>query len=439
MRFVALTRGGCKSCSVGLAIVQTPAMPRPTLVCRGERTGARTSASLTRPAVAPEQASLQASGIAARASGSRGVTPTRRRSPRATLHSPGSTRPTRSEGEGRAPSEATRGARRQSRNVGTPGPPGRTGWRAHPASKPGSPHAPLQRRASRTSGAAATRARAETRTRSGRPYDASRATAGSRGSPAQASSSAKRPRHSGREPDLGALLLEPAAEQQQPALQVVLPLRQLERLVEPQLAVRELRASRRLVRRQQPPQDPRGQAADQVLAVDEDRLVRGVVDDLAPRSPPRGRAAPGADGAGARGRRVRLGSASTSTAPAAACSGSRSRGSCRAARSRSCPPRGSGRAPRSPAPARRPARRAPAAARRAGSAGSRSPGSGIDGRGCAARALGLPVHREGVEHPAHAAPRCGSACAPRPRRRRCPRRCAPRRRRRSPGSRAWRS
>ena len=132
-------------------------------------------------------------------------------------------------------------------------------------------------------------------------------------------------------PQVGALLLETPAQQQEAALEVVLPLRQVQRLVEPQLAVRELDAARRLRARQELPEDLRRQAADQVLAVDEDALVGRVVGDLAPRGPARraGGAAALAAGAGS-------GAAASSPArraPAAACSGSRSRGSCRAARS----------------------------------------------------------------------------------------------------------
>ena len=48
------------------------------------------------------------------------------------------------------------------------------------------------------------------------------------------------PRH---EPDVGALLVEPPAQQEQPPLEVVLELRQLQRLVEAQLAVGELGAA----------------------------------------------------------------------------------------------------------------------------------------------------------------------------------------------------
>ena len=73
---------------------------------------------------------------------------------------------------------------------------------------------------------------------------------------------------------------QPAAQQQQARLEVVLPLRQIQRLVEPQLAVRELHAPFSVAPAQQLPQDFRGQAADQVLAVDQNALIARVVGHL---------------------------------------------------------------------------------------------------------------------------------------------------------------
>ena len=84
------------------------------------------------------------------------------------------------------------------------------------------------------------------------------------------------------DPQVGAFLLEPPAEQQQPALEVVLPLGQVERLVQAKLAIGELRATLRLPRVQQLPQDSCRQAANQVFAVDENAFVGVVVGDLAP-------------------------------------------------------------------------------------------------------------------------------------------------------------
>ena len=106
--------------------------------------------------------------------------------------------------------------------------------------------------------------------------------------------------------------------------------------------VNSMRPSR-LARVQQLPENLRRQAADQVLAVDEDALVGGVVDDLAPTR----RVGRGWSGRG-RGRQPARQGAPPRSAPrsgrarAAPCSESRSRDSCRAARSRSCPLRGSG-------------------------------------------------------------------------------------------------
>ena len=127
---------------------------------------------------------------------------------------------------------------------------------------------------------------------------------------------------------------------------------------------------------------------------------RGVIDDFAAARPLRRRwrrrdAAPPADGS-------RVGSAARrpQSARAAACSGSQSPGSCRAARSKPCPPRESDTAPRSRGTARRPARRARAAARRAGSPDSPARQRDRATRG-GRRIARLPVHRIGVEHAAH--------------------------------------
>ena len=69
-----------------------------------------------------------------------------------------------------------------------------------------------------------------------------------------------------------AFLIEPAPQQQQPRLEVVLEIRQAERLVETQLAIGELGAAFALVRLQQLPQDARRQAANQVFAVEHDHF-----------------------------------------------------------------------------------------------------------------------------------------------------------------------
>src|SRR5215207_10324468 len=81
----------------------------------------------------------------------------------------------------------------------------------------------------------------------------------------------------------GRLLLQPPPQQQQAALQVVLPVRQVQRLVQAQLAVGELLPPRGLALGQQPPEDFRRQAANQVFAVEQDALVRRIVDDGTPR------------------------------------------------------------------------------------------------------------------------------------------------------------
>ena len=98
-----------------------------------------------------------------------------------------------------------------------------------------------------------------------------------------ASSRANRPRARGTRRMSGVFCFQPPPQQQQPALQVVLPFRQVQRLVQPQLAVGEFLPPRALALVQQSPENLRRQAADQVFAVEQDALVGGVIDDVASR------------------------------------------------------------------------------------------------------------------------------------------------------------
>src|SRR5690606_24005993 len=81
---------------------------------------------------------------------------------------------------------------------------------------------------------------------------------------------------------------EPAAQQQEAAFEVVLPRRQVQGLVEAQFAVGELRPPGIARRAEQFPQNLRRQPANEVLAVDEEALVRLVVEDLVPPGQRRG-------------------------------------------------------------------------------------------------------------------------------------------------------
>src|SRR5262245_3766453 len=79
------------------------------------------------------------------------------------------------------------------------------------------------------------------------------------------------------QPNIGALLLQPTPEQQQAALEIVLELREVQGLVEAQLAIRELGAAGLAVSGEQFPENLRRQAANQVVAVDHEALVCLVV------------------------------------------------------------------------------------------------------------------------------------------------------------------
>src|SRR5688572_8972050 len=72
-------------------------------------------------------------------------------------------------------------------------------------------------------------------------------------------------------------LAEPRAQEDQAALEVVLNLRQSQRAIEAQLAIRERRAPGTLPLAEQLPEDARGNIADQILAVEEDGVVVFVV------------------------------------------------------------------------------------------------------------------------------------------------------------------
>src|SRR5262245_58607595 len=78
--------------------------------------------------------------------------------------------------------------------------------------------------------------------------------------------------------DLG-LVHEAATQQNQPGLEVVLDIRQLEALVESNLAVRELDAMLVVVDPEQLPQDSSCYPFDQICIVHEDAVVRLVVFD----------------------------------------------------------------------------------------------------------------------------------------------------------------
>src|SRR5512146_720116 len=77
----------------------------------------------------------------------------------------------------------------------------------------------------------------------------------------------------GYEPELRALLLEPPAQQHQPAFEVVAQTGQAEPGVESELAVGEFGATALDVGAQELPQNAAGQVADQVLVFDEDAVV----------------------------------------------------------------------------------------------------------------------------------------------------------------------
>src|SRR5678815_2264184 len=81
-------------------------------------------------------------------------------------------------------------------------------------------------------------------------------------------------------PDRRTFLFETTPQEQQAALQVVLPLRQIQRLVEPQFAIREFLPTGGLADAQQAPEDLRRKPSNQVLAINQDALVTAVVDEF---------------------------------------------------------------------------------------------------------------------------------------------------------------
>src|SRR4051812_47035544 len=82
------------------------------------------------------------------------------------------------------------------------------------------------------------------------------------------------------EANVRALLFETTTKQEEPALEIVLPFREVQGFVETQLAVGELGPTRGLVNGENPPEDLRRQTSNQVLAVHQDAFVGAVVYDV---------------------------------------------------------------------------------------------------------------------------------------------------------------